>query len=71
MIDRPICFSPTQRISDLQERVEREGFSFSSFPIVDDEGRFVGLITRDEVDFAEGKNVQLGSVMKKVCFLYE
>jgi IMP dehydrogenase len=66
MIDKPITFSPQQRIADLQHRVATAGFSFSSFPIVDDAGRFVGLITRDELDFAEGKNLELGAVMKKV-----
>ena len=36
--------------------IERKHYTFTSFPIVDNKGVLVGLMTRDEMDFAEAKN---------------
>eukprot|EP00005_Dracoamoeba_jomungandri_P006889 CAMPEP_0174269360 /NCGR_PEP_ID=MMETSP0439-20130205/40757_1 /TAXON_ID=0 /ORGANISM="Stereomyxa ramosa, Strain Chinc5" /LENGTH=535 /DNA_ID=CAMNT_0015358095 /DNA_START=46 /DNA_END=1653 /DNA_ORIENTATION=+ len=65
MIDSPITFTPDQRFSDLQQHMVSCGYSFTSFPIVDDKNTLVGLLTRDEMDFVDlDENPQLGQIMK-------
>lgn len=64
MIDKPITFSPDQRVSQLQKEVESHTWTFTSFPIVDGEGKLLGLVTRDELDFVEEANPSLKDIMK-------
>jgi IMP dehydrogenase len=65
MIDRPITFSPSTRLSDVQCAIRERGFTFTSFPIVDEQQRLVGMLTRDEMDFVSGlEDPQLGEFMK-------
>lgn len=65
MIDSPITFGPEERFSDLQQRVHKHGYPFTSFPIVDGEdGCLLGMITRDEISFIEDGNPLLRDVMK-------
>jgi IMP dehydrogenase len=64
MIDKPITFLPTHRISDLQFEIREKGWTFTSFPIVDEAGKLLGLLTRDEMEFTEGKNLMLSEIMK-------
>lgn len=46
MIDHPITFKPEHRYSHLQKEIAARGFTFTSFPVVDDEGKLLGLLTR-------------------------
>lgn len=64
MIDNPITFYPDQFVSDLQREVASHSYTFTSFPIIDHDGKFLGLVTRDELDFVEVENPVLRSIMK-------
>jgi IMP dehydrogenase len=64
MIDRPITFSPEDRYSLLQNEIKAKGWTFTSYPIVDQQGKLLGLLTRDEMDFVEGTNPKLSDIMK-------
>jgi IMP dehydrogenase len=64
MIDKPITFGPEDRISDLQREIRENGWTFTSFPIVDQQGILLGLLTRDEMEFTEGRNLKLADLMK-------
>jgi len=64
MIDKPITFHPNDRYSFLQKEILVQGWSFTSFPVVDDHGVLLGLITRDEIDFVEEGNPLLSEIMK-------
>jgi IMP dehydrogenase len=42
-------------------------WTFTSFPVVDEAGKLLGLITRDEMDFVNtDDNPKLGDIMKKL-----
>ncbi|HVU07730.1 MAG TPA: IMP dehydrogenase [Verrucomicrobiae bacterium] len=45
MIPEPIKFSPEQFISDVLQLVEEKKFTFSTFPVVDEKGKLVGLLS--------------------------
>lgn len=65
MIDKPISFKPTDRFSSFQRALKE--FPFTSFPVVDEERKMLGLITRDQVDFVEGCNPMLKDVMLPIA----
>jgi CBS domain-containing protein len=53
MIEKPITFLPHQRVSVIQNSIKENGWTFTSFPVVDEEGKLLGLVTRDELNFVE------------------
>eukprot|EP01114_Cavostelium_apophysatum_P019464 TRINITY_DN6285_c1_g1_i2.p1 TRINITY_DN6285_c1_g1~~TRINITY_DN6285_c1_g1_i2.p1 ORF type:complete len:702 (+),score=156.40 TRINITY_DN6285_c1_g1_i2:23-2128(+) len=63
MIDQPITFGPEVRYSALQKEVSQNGYTFTSFPIVDQQGKLLGLLTRDCMDFVEESNPTLSEMM--------
>jgi len=64
MIDKPITFKPTDRYSYLQKEILDHKWTFTSFPIIDEQGKLLGLLTRDDLDFIEGSNPTLAELMK-------
>lgn len=46
MVRNPVTVSPHDTLAHLQDRVNKHGWSFTSFPVVDNLGECVGLITR-------------------------
>jgi IMP dehydrogenase len=64
MIDKPITFKQSDRFSTLQREIQTKGWTFTSFPVVDDNDKLIGLLTRDDMDFVEGSNPTLGELMK-------
>ncbi|ELR24205.1 Inosine5'-monophosphate dehydrogenase [Acanthamoeba castellanii str. Neff] len=67
MIDKPITFRPNDYYSYLQKEVSMRRWTFTSFPVVDEAGKLLGLITRDEMDFVNtDDNPKLGDIMKKL-----
>ncbi len=45
MISEPIKFAPEQFISDVLALIEEKKFGFSTFPVVDEKGKLVGLLS--------------------------
>jgi IMP dehydrogenase len=58
-IEHPICFSDGDHLSHLETRVKEHGWTFTSFPILNKQRKFLGLITRDELDFTADDNPPL------------
>lgn len=44
-IQEPIKVSPTQKIGEVLDLVEKRGFRFSTFPVVDEGNRLLGLLS--------------------------
>lgn len=64
MIEKPICFPPTDRYSAFQSKVASQGWTFTSFPVVDNNRKMLGLITRDQLEFVESSsNPVLSEIM--------
>jgi len=63
-IDSPKSFNENIKFSTMQRIIAEEGYTFTSFPIIDDDGILQGLITRDEMSFAEDKNPRLYELTK-------
>eukprot|EP01101_Sappina_pedata_P007330 TRINITY_DN3842_c0_g1_i2.p1 TRINITY_DN3842_c0_g1~~TRINITY_DN3842_c0_g1_i2.p1 ORF type:complete len:535 (+),score=239.14 TRINITY_DN3842_c0_g1_i2:148-1752(+) len=65
MVDRPITFKGTDRYAFYQATISQMGYTFTSYPIVDQNGKLLGLMTRDETEFVEGNNPLLSEIMKE------
>lgn len=66
MIDNPVCFYEKNRLSDIQECMIKNKWTFTSFPILNDNKELVGLVTKDEMCFVENNNPQLFEIMKNL-----
>jgi len=66
MVSKPVTFLVTDTVSTIETAVQIYGYSFTSFPIVDKDGKLCGLISRDQMDFVRaGENPMLCTVMNK------
>ena len=75
MIDDPITFPPNMRYSTFQQVVAAKNYPFTSYPIVDEDRTFLGLITSDEMDFVQGKShsmcvIRMSKTRKPVILLH-
>ena len=62
-IKKPIVFHPEQTISEMLTIKDDKDYSFSGFPVVDDNGILVGLLTARDVKFVTDFNVKVKDVM--------
>lgn len=63
MIENPVTFGVDERLSDMERCLKEKGYTFTNFPIVDKDGNFVGMVGKDETQFAEQSNPTLGELM--------
>ena len=47
MVTDPICVSPEDNLAYVKERIKK--FGFSAFPVVDSEGKIVGVLTNRDM----------------------
>ena len=63
IIRDPAVFHPEQTVAEMMAEKNLKKYSFSGFPIVDDRGRLVGIITSRDVKFLTDYNVKIADVM--------
>lgn len=63
LIRDPIVFRSTDTIADVDERRKRKGFTFSGFPIVDENERLVGILTSTDIKFSKDRTSPVSEVM--------
>lgn len=64
LIRRPITFNHSLTLGDVLQECDRRNFGFRTFPVTDDDGRFVGLLTQNDFDFSLGdKNLLIKNAM--------
>jgi len=64
MIEKPITFKPYNTLAEVEKLLREEHYEFTSFPVVDDQGKLLGLFTKSESKFSEEENPKVGGVMK-------
>ncbi len=64
-IASPVTFNQNQTVAEMMAEKRRKKYSFSGFPIVDDNGRLVGIITNRDVKFLTDYNAKISDVMSK------
>ncbi|MCA9308921.1 IMP dehydrogenase [Candidatus Saccharibacteria bacterium] len=56
VIKDPITFSAELTLGDILSECDRRQLKFRTFPITDNDGRFVGLLTQNDFDFSLGNS---------------
>ena len=69
IISKPVTFNVNQTVAEMMEEKRRKKYSFSGFPIVDDQNRLVGIITSRDIKFLTDYNIRIKDVMTQnpVC----
>ncbi len=62
-IEKPICYFEDETIEEVLKRKERKGYGFSSFPIMNREGRLVGIVTETDFEFYDDPAKPVSSIM--------
>ena len=63
LIAAPVTFQDTQTIEEVQRTRQQKGYTFSGFPILDDAGRLVGILTASDIKFARDRSIRVRDVM--------
>lgn len=65
LIKNPIAFHPELTVAEMLEEKYTKKYSFSGFPIVDENNYLLGIITRRDIKFVTDKSKKLKDVMIK------
>ncbi len=65
LIDKPICIKRDQTVADVLKIKEEKEYSFNTFPVVDDQNRLVGILSKNDFDFCEDNSLPVDKVMSK------
>ncbi|WP_372806898.1 IMP dehydrogenase [Pontiella sp.] len=63
LISDPITFNVKDTLETIAIRRAEKGYSFSGFPILDDEGKLVGILTSKDIRFSRSKRTPVASIM--------
>ena len=65
VIRTPVVFHPEQTVAEMVAEKKRKKYSFSGFPIVDDAGKLVGIVTSRDIKFLTDYNTPIREVMTR------
>ncbi len=63
LIAHPITFNIDDTLETIAQRRAEKGYSFSGFPILDNDGKLVGILTSKDIRFARSKRAKVTDVM--------
>ncbi len=62
-VEKPICVNENDTVEELLKRREEKEYSFHSSPVINNEGKLVGVLTADDFDFCLDLKVKVSSIM--------
>ena len=65
VIRTPVVFHPDQTVAEMLAEKKRKKYNFSGFPIVDEAGKVVGIITSKDIKFLTDYNIKISEVMTR------
>ena len=65
IIDNPAVFTADMTVAEMLEEKRSRQYKFSGFPIVDANGKLLGIITSRDLKFLTRYDVKIGDVMQK------
>lgn len=63
-IEDPITVQATDTLEVVLNRIDEKGYDFRTFPVIDSEGWFAGLLRKDDFEFAENTGVRVEDAME-------
>jgi IMP dehydrogenase len=64
LISDPVCVHQDDSIEQVLNMRDDRGYGFSSFPVIDNAGKLVGLIAQNDFDFVEDNSDSISTAMK-------
>ncbi len=65
LIRDPITFRIDETLIDIQKKKAAKGYTFSGFPVLDKDGKVVGIVTAADMKFAHNKTAPISEIMTK------
>jgi len=65
LIDNPVTFRANETLKHVEATRKAKGYSFSGFPILDENDRVVGILTTRDIRFAKNASAKIADVMTK------
>jgi IMP dehydrogenase len=65
LILKPVCVKLDETIGSIIKMVEEKDFAFRTFPVIDNDGKFVGLLTGNDFEFCIDHTLTAKDVMSK------
>ena len=65
IISAPVTFHDNQTVAEMMAEKRRRKYSFSGFPILDDQDRLVGIITSRDIKFLTDTDIRIRDVMTR------
>jgi IMP dehydrogenase len=65
LITHPVTFRKTDTVATVQETRQGKGYSFSGFPILDENDNVVGILTAADIKFAAKADAPIAEVMTR------
>lgn len=65
LIEHPVTFRATDTLQTVREVRQAHGYSFSGFPILDDQDHVVGILTAADIKFARNPNAPISEIMTR------
>ena len=65
LIEEPVCFNQDQSVAQILAIKQKMKYTFSGFPIIEKNGKLVGIISSRDIKFLTDYNVKLSDVMSK------
>jgi len=62
-ITDPICVRADQKVAEVLQMAEVKGYKFLSFPVLNNSGKVVGIVTRGQFEFCRNPNVKIFEIM--------
>lgn len=63
LIEKPIAVEESQSVASVLEMCDKRNFDFRTFPVINKDYKFVGLLTQNDFDFCEDKSQTIEAVM--------
>lgn len=63
LITDPITFNVNDTLETIAIRRDEKGYSFSGFPILDNDGKLVGILTSKDIRFSRSKRAAVTDIM--------
>ncbi len=63
LIVDPVVFKASDTVEGIKQEIKGRGFSFSGFPVVNEAGNVVGIVTAADLKFAESPESRAADVM--------
>ncbi|MCX6795171.1 MAG: IMP dehydrogenase [Candidatus Falkowbacteria bacterium] len=64
-IAKPVCVKESDLVESVLKMRLKKGYDFFSFPVIDNSGKVVGIVTRNDFDFCFDSSVKISEIMSK------